>query len=743
MFDPSKTNGQLVFSRVEIMLLTQEGGGTTVKRRKRPDTRVASTNSVDQSELQTTPTEFADRASYLRALRDAVADAAGVSSGLWITYLSVLLYMTVSAASVTQIDLFLERPVRLPLLNVDLPPVGFFAVGPALILIVHAYVLLHLLLLSEKIGLFHSEMRAQIADKSVRERERALLPSNVFVQLLSGTHEVQRGVAGFVFRIIAYISLVAGPVAVLILFQLQFLPFHDEFTTSWQRLAVVCDIVLLWTLWPSVSSGQVVRLRPIDCKRARVALTALASAATILLVVTILTFPGEALDGRLPAVQFIPIWSAGNVAGFPKPTRWTSLHELLVDGEVDETKRRLKSLWSNRLILPNFDPIDRAKYDTEAKVAAVSKTLSFRGRQLEGAILTAAQLANIDLTLANLRGAKLDYADLTGAKLDQADLSEASLDLADLRDASMSDTNFAGATLILANLVGGIPSHHFEGAILDGANLAGAYLGQSNLIGASLEGANLIGATLNDSGLDGAWLKQADLRAVDAANTSFRGAMLDGALLHGATIEVGNMSGASIDQAFVWRAVPVYAHDIHFPPPHEVRLGPPLVAPVFEAKYGGATCRTTVGNCEWTKTSFDDYVKALPEWAGGSAAFLKGRIGVLDPDIPKPTPGAKDIWLHLQQSSPSREAHENDVETILREVGCNEPYAIHGLLRHLRERFSPGGDAHLTALARSFLDGTTCPGAKVLAPYDREQLRYMLFSNPRAGPPTYGDWMAR
>ena len=53
---------------------------------------------------------------------------------------------------------------------------------------------------------------------------------------------------GFMLRLIAWISLILGPIALLMFFQLQFLPYHDEIVSWWQRIAVVIDLVLLWVV---------------------------------------------------------------------------------------------------------------------------------------------------------------------------------------------------------------------------------------------------------------------------------------------------------------------------------------------------------------------------------------------------------------------------------------------------------------------------------------------------------------
>src|ERR1700730_11466765 len=91
--------------------------------------------------LPPTAAALAGKPKDLQALRDAVVDAASVGAGLWFSYLFVLLYLFIAAGSVTHRDLFLQSPVRLPFLIVDLPLLGFFMLGPAIFLVVHAYVL--------------------------------------------------------------------------------------------------------------------------------------------------------------------------------------------------------------------------------------------------------------------------------------------------------------------------------------------------------------------------------------------------------------------------------------------------------------------------------------------------------------------------------------------------------------------------------------------------------------------------
>src|SRR5262245_30301247 len=75
----------------------------------------------DPPRLAPTAAALAGKARDLVALRDAVVDAASVGVGLWLSYLFALFYLLIAAGGVTHRDLFLESPVKLPFLNVDLP----------------------------------------------------------------------------------------------------------------------------------------------------------------------------------------------------------------------------------------------------------------------------------------------------------------------------------------------------------------------------------------------------------------------------------------------------------------------------------------------------------------------------------------------------------------------------------------------------------------------------------------------
>ena len=657
---------------------------------------------------------FAAKAKDLDALRAAVIDAASVGAGLWFSYLFVLLYLLIATGGITHRDLLLENPIKLPFLSVELPLIGFFVLGPLLFLIVHAYVLLHFVLLADKVGVFHAELAAQVGDEDLRTRLRRQLPSNIFVQFLAGPHEVRTGFMGMLLRLIAQISLVIAPLAVLMFILFQFLPYHNEAIAWWQRIAVVIDLALLWTLWPSIARGETSSMAWRDFRRVPVALSAIASAGMLLLVFTVATFPGEWLHKNPVSVRFIPYDPLGE--GVSR----VSLHDFLLAGNVNLIARKPNSLWSNRLVLPQFD------------ASALPRGLSLRGRRLEGAVLVEAKLRGADFTATNLEGAALDGADLREARfecasprarslatkegsekvcarLEKATLSNtvlqgAVLDGADLREAFLPRARLQGASL---------DSAHLQGADLQGAQLQGANLADAELQGARLQRAELQGASLTTAQLQGALLDSANLQAASLMNARLDGATLTDTVLHGANLMDASFRGAFINGVYVWRSSP---------PP-----GARVVAPETRAKYCKDGCPDRDGRiaiCDWTAKSFNDLKELIGKEvpAGEMRENALRSIAVLDPG--RPVPEEKDMakaWADAARAQFDAGAYERD----LREVGCSEdgaPFVISTLSESLQERFE-SDRPRLAALAALFLDEAQCPGARGLSEGDKDTLR--------------------
>jgi uncharacterized protein YjbI with pentapeptide repeats len=648
-------------------------------------------------------------------LREAVVDAAGVGAGLWLSYLFLFFYLFIAAAAVTHRDFLFESPVKLPFLGVELPLLGFFVLGPLLFLVLHAYVLLHFAMFADKVGVFHSELQAQINDESTRTRLRRQLPSNIFVQYLAGPYEVRTGVMGFMLRLIALITLVIFPIALLVLFELQFLPYHNAPITWWLRVAVLLDILLLWTLWPSIARGQTSWISWQDFRRPRTIAFLFASFVPLSLVFTIATFPGEWLDSKLPSLPLVPTYLLSPRNDQTQPQleerrRWTSLHDLLVAGDVDLIARKPTSLWSNRLVLPGIDVIDHAKFDSEEKIAASRETLSLRGRHLERAVLIGSDLRKTDLTAARLQGAVLVRADLRKAKFcepemkgekelhqDCAQLEGAILIGTDLRGAILQQVNLQGADLRAAELQGAdLRSGNLQGADLSLARLRVAHLSSAKLQGAILIWTQLQGADLSGAQFQGATLRSAELQGANLVGAELQGASLEQAKLQGANLFSANLQGADLTGSQVWQA-------------SFSGLKPPVL--------GAAT----IDMSPFTAEDKADLTKWLQEDIT-DGELLKQVLDTLDPILgtdPQKWGDEEDWSITINQA---HQPAPDEIAGFLAHIACQEPEGHIALVMAERAEMAIDGALPYGASLVKALLNDTCEGAKALTKEKRARL---------------------
>ena len=325
--------------------------------------------------------------------------------------LFVFFYFAVAAGAVTHTDLLLENPVKLPFLNIELPLLAFFFLAPLLFIVVHAYTMVYFVLLAKKATRFHDRLYEQIPgddgrSMSIRDGLRQQLPSNIFVQFLAGPSEIREGSFGQLLKLIAWTTLVCGPIALLLLLQVQFLPFHHAFITGTHRIAIVTDVLLIWWLWPKIIGGDL-RVWRTWKTLAKASIAVAASSCVVLFSWMVATFPGE--------WERVPLkWLA-----LAEPTR---INATIFNGEVNSITRRRASWSSNTLVLPGLNLSQAGKDELK------EHSIDLRGRHLEGAVFDGANFGmEADLTGAYLQGASLSGAQLQGASLVSAQLQGASL----------------------------------------------------------------------------------------------------------------------------------------------------------------------------------------------------------------------------------------------------------------------------------------------------------------------------
>jgi uncharacterized protein YjbI with pentapeptide repeats len=449
--------------------------------------------------------------------------------------------------------------------------------------------------------------------------------------------------------------------------------------------------------------------------------------------------PGEWLEENVQGVRLIPTslaaWRSPSVEAIQMPwSGWATPHEWLVAGNVDYVTRRPKSLWSNVIVLPEFD------IGTDGKNSGSTASISLRGRRLEGAVFLGAQLRKADFTGAELSGAVFDSGDLREAKFD-----------CDYAGSDRKCTQLQGASLNLAQL---------QGASLDGAQLQGADLKGARLPGASLHGAQLQIAVLWDANLQGASLHGANLQGAYLAGAPLQGADLERAQLQGADLYQAQLQGASLNHVFVWRTKPPTRGQVE---------GALIERPRLEPKYRRLDCTRDVdvielrehgprvsedfdGECEWSDESYAT-LKSIAEAAleykeHGSAlgqvkrSLALQRVEQLGQKPYEEDSASANVWRDFAaESIQSAETYPEGLAKRLISIGCaidGAPYVIGGLIRQLylydRLRDNPAQKAEV---ARAFLNETNCAGARGLSEENKAWLPQMC--GPEAPQPSPGN----
>ncbi len=484
----------------------------------------------------------------LNSLQRAVNDSAGKAAVLWTSFITLGTYLLIATGSVKHRDLFLDAPIKLPVLGVDLPVTGYFLVAPIIFLVFHFYVLLQLEGLSQKVSDYNSVLGESVKLAADRRLIRRRLDDFPFLQFLAGVRERRTGVAGMLQIVISWITLVMFPVVVFLQIQLAFLPYHSTSITWLHRICLICDLGLIWFFWPA--------FRP-DIEgnwRRRALMAAIGCIGTFLLLifsVSLATFPGEAVYRNAVSKGVDALVSLA----FRDES--TSASRVFFEGDVDGVTGHPSSLFANRIILPGERFYDETKHEK------AETSVSLRGRDLRGAVMPRS-----DLRLADFTGATLLDASFVGAKLQRARFgcaaklllegsgrlrSRARADAcdderaADLRGADFSEAILQGAFFNRAKLRGArFARSMMQGMSVDDADLTGATLTYARMEGASLVGARLDGASLFEAQMQGVDVRDASLANATLFRTQLQGANLLGADLSNATLRFANLYRAFV-----------------------------------------------------------------------------------------------------------------------------------------------------------------------------------------------------
>jgi uncharacterized protein YjbI with pentapeptide repeats len=487
----------------------------------------------------------------VEALERSLNDSATRVSAIWVSFLIFSLYLLIAGSTVEHRQLLLAEPVKLPVLNVDLPLWGFFFLAPILFVILHVYVLLQVLLLARTAAAYNDAIERAKLPRQVESSLRQRLANTLFAQIFAGTPREREGWLGWLLKAMAWITLAIAPILTVLAFQFSFLPYHSHVATWTHRFLILVELAAAFVLWPLVLDARrdlkwigiwawikrtdalPIRLfGPKDRRNDELiwlrqqAFPISGGMLFILISLCFSSFPGE------PHVNLLTFHAWSSV----QCERWIQRKFAFMDLRFD------------RLVVPRVDVVDReklSKIEEATKRAGEEpyqgeRTRILRDRDLNcGDFSDYADLRRVDLTGSHLRKADLRSAKLGGASLADAELQDADLSFAQLQSAFLDSAQLQRASLFDAGLQGA----YLAGAQLQGADLGGAQLQQADLRYAQLQGAYLSDHKLPEGG--------AQLQDALLGNAELQGASLDRAQLQGAYLEGAELQGAELRTAVI------------------------------------------------------------------------------------------------------------------------------------------------------------------------------------------------
>ncbi len=528
-----------------------------------------------------------------KALLDTANSASQTVAVLHVAFMAVCAYVLVIMFGTTDLDLLLGGDnIKLPVIDVAVPLIGFYAFAPYLVVLMHLNLLLQLQLLSRKLFAFDTLTPVEQSIGGLRDRLH-IFPYTYY--LVGRTGPVVGGLLG----LLVSITLMVLPLATLLALQLRFLAYQAEGITWAQRVAVLLDVGLLAALWPVILHPQddwrswwrETLAAHFPKKRDWLAVVAMVLGVTLILFaatpdiftvglllsvaapVLLIVLDGGFSDERirrtivlfgllswLAATLWALLWKSADslpsvepeilvalyltalgLAFFwhPKPPRGKAFLSLLilaplltmglmVDGEFWETV----TVAVQKPFLSWYVLAREEKKDYRR-----SETLA---KQFDDDCKSIGQTVLSCLVLSERRRLDLSEQALFAKQPDPELLAALRAGKGLENKDKVERISLVGRSLRHANLIQAL----LTGADLRKAQLEGANLERANLQGADLERANLQGADLERANLQGAFLHFVQLQGADLERANLQGANLLGAQLQGADLEQADLQGA-------------------------------------------------------------------------------------------------------------------------------------------------------------------------------------------------------
>ncbi|MGZ4978708.1 MAG: pentapeptide repeat-containing protein [Methylobacter sp.] len=470
------------------------------------------------------------QADNLEKLDKIIDNSSEKNRNFFIAYLGLLIYVQAIIFSTTDLQLLIaSEGLKLPIIDLNIPLVGFYVVIPIFVIALHFNFLQNLESHHYKLMRWQeahhngvvsrSSIYPFLFDHAILERE---------AQLLRWVHWAN-----------SLLCYNLAPITLGLLL-IRYSDRQDFQVTAWHYLAFVVDVYLVWKLRlameNNIQAGPLMAHVPrwrFCTDSFRYGLRGLFGA--LILSETLLTgMIGGTSDAHF--VRYIQPWAQPiSDAVLPSTNIFDTFAEIeSFQSDISSPMQTYSRLveWLLPRISINADETvwkpNKNELETTAAFAGYKDWVKYfnksgKGFQTTCKSLRLASLPWQNLPMAQLNKVQLQGANLSNSQLQGTNLTQAKLQGANLSYAQLQDTNFSGAQL--------------QGTNLTYAQLQAANLSYAQMQGADLFQTELQGADLSFSRMQGANLSYSQLQGTDLTETQLQGANLTAADLNGAIME--------------------------------------------------------------------------------------------------------------------------------------------------------------------------------------------------------------
>ncbi len=409
-------------------------------------------------------------------LKKQLDTSSALNRTLGLAFMSVLIYMLITIALVTDMTLLLpDSKVNLPIINVEIGLFSFFLAAPILVLGLHFNLLINLSNHSAK-------LKNWLDRKANKEQAQKEVHPFIFNQLPF----LRKGnIKDYLTFSLVKIGVFYMPLAVMLLMQLRF----SDYQSSWMTILHFSFLTVDFLLIRNYYSEIILDKYPINFKKTfsfwNYSFLAVGVINLLIFGIVILNWFPEKTGAFMHksqnwfAEQIKPrITIKGSIQADDNITEFT-LYYMNKGFSESDSKEQATHFFGNSI------NIEHRNFNYAVLQSINLSHNDLRDVELFGADLRYSYLQKVNLQAVHLKAVNLAHTKLQGAVLNGAKLVGLNLQSAKLQGANLANANLAGANLKYAELHETfLFATKFQGAILSGAKLEGIYLNQSNFGGA-------------------------------------------------------------------------------------------------------------------------------------------------------------------------------------------------------------------------------------------------------------------